>query len=99
MTWSPQEGPPMADDPVDAGKPRTKDATRSYETDQIRVHWDATRCIHTAICLNSLPAVFDVNARPWIDLAGAAAEEVAATVRACPTGALRYEGRGGVPDE
>jgi uncharacterized Fe-S cluster protein YjdI len=81
-----------ADDPRQAGEPRTRDVTRTYENDHIRVFWDATRCIHTAICLRQLPEVFDVGARPWIDLSGAEAEEIAATIRACPTGALRYEG-------
>jgi uncharacterized Fe-S cluster protein YjdI len=90
----------VAEDPTQAGMPRTRDVTRTYETDRIRVFWDATRCIHTAICLNALPGVFDVRARPWIDLSGADAEDVAAAIRACPTGALRYEPvEGGVAPE
>jgi uncharacterized Fe-S cluster protein YjdI/CDGSH-type Zn-finger protein len=88
----------MAEDPSEAGAPRTKDVTRVYENESIRVLWDATRCIHTAVCLHRLPAVFDVRSRPWVDLSGAAAEEIAATIRACPTGALKYEG-GTVPAE
>lgn len=88
----------MVDDPAEAGAPRTKDATRVYDDGRIRVMWDATLCIHTAICLRRLPEVFDVQARPWIDLGGAAAEEIAATIRACPTGALVYAG-GGVDPE
>jgi uncharacterized Fe-S cluster protein YjdI len=79
------------EDPRDAGKPRTKGVTRAYETDEIRVLWDATRCTHVATCLNALPEVFDVRRRPWIDITGASAQEIAETVRLCPTGALRYE--------
>lgn len=82
----------MAEDPVEASRPGTRDATRSYDSGRIRVLWDATLCIHTAICLKRLPQVFDVNARPWINLDGAEPQDVAATVRACPTGALRYDG-------
>lgn len=92
----------MADDPVEAGSPRTRDVTRVYDDGRIRVVWDATLCIHTAICLQRLPSVFNVEARPWINLSGADAEEIAATIRACPTGALRYEGHTvepEVPDE
>ena len=88
----------MAEDPVEAGRPRTRDVTRVYEDERIRVAWDATLCIHTAICLQQLPTVFDVTARPWIDLSGADAEAIARTVRACPTGALRYEGSGVAPE-
>lgn len=83
----------MAQDPSEAGTPRTRDVTRVYEDDDIAVMWDATLCIHTAICLQRLPQVFDVRRRPWVDLSGAAAAEIADTIRACPTGALRYEGK------
>ena len=88
-----------SDDPRQAGAPRTKGPTRAYENDRIRVLWDASRCIHVGSCLRALPSVFDVRARPWVDLDGAPAEEVAAAVRTCPTGALRYQGRGDLPDE
>jgi uncharacterized Fe-S cluster protein YjdI len=88
-----------AADPAQAGVPRTRGPTRTYESDRIRVLWDAGRCIHVGRCLRALPSVFDVGARPWVDLAGAPAEEVAAAVRICPTGALRYQGLGGLPDE
>ena len=75
-----------------------------YESAEVllQVLWDATRCIHTGICLQRLPEVFDVNARPWVDLTGAEGEAIAETIRACPTGALRYAGtgvRGEEPDE
>src|SRR4051794_22167658 len=89
----------VAEDPQQAGTPRTRDVTRVYENDGIRVLWDATRCIHTGICLRRLPSVFDVNARPWVDLSGAPVESIAATVCACPTGALRYEPVGDLAPE
>src|ERR671921_2089845 len=66
-------------------------AQRTYETERIAVHWDSTRCIHTARCLNALPSVFDVRRRPWIDVEAADADAVAAAVETCPTGALRFE--------
>ncbi len=42
---------------------------REYSTDEIVVRWDSSRCIHTAMCLQALPQVFDVGRSPWIDLA------------------------------
>ena len=36
---------------------------RTYETDRIRVHWDSSKCIHTARCLNAAPEVFDTIGR------------------------------------
>jgi uncharacterized Fe-S cluster protein YjdI/CDGSH-type Zn-finger protein len=69
-------------------------ATRTYEKEDLTVLWDSSRCIHTGICLRALPTVFDVRSRPWVRVDGAGADEIAAAVRKCPTGALRYT-RGG----
>jgi uncharacterized Fe-S cluster protein YjdI/CDGSH-type Zn-finger protein len=66
-------------------------ATRDYETDRIRVHWDSDLCIHTARCIRRAPDVFDSSRRPWIILDGADAEDVADAVCRCPTGALTFE--------
>lgn len=74
-------------------------AQRDYSTDGIRVHWDSTRCIHTARCLNALPSVFDVRRRPWVDVEAADADAVAGAVETCPTGALRYTRTDGAPQE
>jgi CDGSH-type Zn-finger protein/uncharacterized Fe-S cluster protein YjdI len=74
-------------------------AQRTYSTDRIAVHWDSTRCIHTARCLNALPTVFDVGRRPWVDIEAEDADAVAAAVRTCPTGALRYEHLDGGPQD
>jgi Iron-binding zinc finger CDGSH type/Divergent 4Fe-4S mono-cluster len=49
--------------------------------------------------LRALPEVFDLGARPWVNVSGAPAGSVAAAVRLCPTGALRYESVGEIPDE
>lgn len=81
----------VPENPREAGRPGAKGVTRTYETDEVRVLWDATRCTHVATCLNALPEVFDVRRRPWIDVSGASAQEIAETVQLCPTGALRYE--------
>jgi CDGSH-type Zn-finger protein/uncharacterized Fe-S cluster protein YjdI len=72
---------------------------RTYETEAIRVHWDSSRCIHTGICLRSLPDVFDTRRRPWVAIDAAEADEIARTVERCPTGALRYERLDGTPGE
>ncbi len=54
--------------PGDAGAPGAKGPTTTYQTGQIRVLWDATRCTHVANCLRALPTVFDVGARPWVNV-------------------------------
>lgn len=65
-------------------------ATRDYQTDEIIVHWDSSRCVHTGICLRSLHDVFDLRRKPWVDVQGASADEIAATIEKCPSGALSY---------
>ncbi|MEO8448927.1 MAG: (4Fe-4S)-binding protein, partial [Gemmatimonadota bacterium] len=55
----------------------------------IVVTFDPTLCIHSAICLRSLPEVFDVNERRWIQPEKADAAAVAAAVAKCPSGALQ----------
>ncbi len=65
-------------------------ARREYRTDEIVVHWDSSRCIHTGICLRSLHSVFNLRRKPWVDVRAAAAEEIVATIEKCPSGALGY---------
>lgn len=61
-----------------------------YHGAALTVRYDVRRCIHAAECSRGLPAVFDPERRPWIDADGAAADEIAAVVHRCPTGALTY---------
>jgi uncharacterized Fe-S cluster protein YjdI/CDGSH-type Zn-finger protein len=72
---------------------------RSYQTDAIRVRWRSDRCIHSAICLDSLPEVFDATRRPWVEVTAADPDRIAETIRRCPSSALRYERLDGAPDE
>jgi len=71
--------------------PKPKSRRREYTGSGITVSFDASVCIHVAECLNRLPEVFDVRARPWINLENADPDQVAETVLQCPSGALRYE--------
>ena len=68
-----------------------------YQTDAITVTFDPDVCTHSAVCLRTLPAVFDVRRRRWIRPELATAEAVADAVRKCPSGALRFR-RPGEPE-
>jgi CDGSH-type Zn-finger protein/uncharacterized Fe-S cluster protein YjdI len=54
------------------------------------VHWAAEVCVHSGRCVAALPAVFRPADRPWIHAGAAAADQVAAAVEQCPSGALRH---------
>lgn len=62
-----------------------------YNNDKIMVSYDDEVCIHAGNCVRSLPSVFDVKRKPWIDVDGAGIDDIVATVQACPSGALQYQ--------
>lgn len=69
-----------------------------YEGTGVTVTYDAARCIHAAECVHTLPSVFDSRARPWVNPSGAQADELAAAVQRCPSGALHVERADGLPE-
>lgn len=77
----------------------TQTGAKHYTSDAVTVTFVAQRCIHAAECVRRLPAVFDKNRRPWILPSAAIADEIAAVIERCPTGALHYERSDGGPAE
>ena len=63
---------------------------QTYETPGITVTFDPNICIHSAVCIRGLSAVFDVRRPDWVRPYAATSEEVAAQVQRCPSGALKY---------
>ncbi len=63
---------------------------KQYVGDGITVLWHSDRCIHSAHCATTLPRVFRPQERPWIDVTGADAGDIRATIDGCPSGALGY---------
>ena len=82
------------DDPTEhAGEPDPRKRSgrlQSYVTADITVTFDPEVCVHSGVCLQTLPAVFDVRRRRWVRPELASAEQVAAAIRICPSGALQY---------
>ena len=72
---------------------------REYEGQDVVVRYDVKRCIHAAECIRGLPRVFDTSARPWVQPDAASADEIAAVVMRCPTGALHFERKDGGLEE
>ena len=70
---------------MEEGERKNPDVAREYRTEQIVVYWEPAFCIHTARCLQGLPQVFDVRRRPWVDIEGGSADEIAQVVSRCPT--------------
>ncbi len=74
---------------------RVPDKPDSYEGPGITVHDNRGICAHAGRCTDGRPAVFRLKQEPWIVPDGATSEEIIATVRTCPSGALSYS-MGGV---
>lgn len=62
-----------------------------YSNEEITVSWSKSTCIHAAKCARGLPAVFKPRSTPWVDVAAASTDEIIATIKACPSGALQYK--------
>jgi uncharacterized Fe-S cluster protein YjdI len=64
--------------------------THKYSNGEITIVWRPKICIHSTICWKGLLEVFNPNAKPWINMQGAATEKIIEQVRKCPSGALSY---------
>ena len=73
---------------------------QKYEGENIVVYFEGSRCIHAARCVSGLPNVFKANVPgPWIEPDAADVDELAALIKTCPSGALRYERKDNGVDE
>lgn len=64
---------------------------KNYSNGEITIKWDASKCIHSAICIKGLPTVFNSRARPWIKMDGDSSEQIKKQVLSCPSGALSID--------
>ncbi|MDR1441320.1 MAG: (4Fe-4S)-binding protein [Bifidobacteriaceae bacterium] len=88
-------GAPRPAAPATAGpapSPASRPAhPKEYYGDDITVTFDLARCLHVGVCLRSVPAVFDLKRRPWVLPDAGDPDQIAQTIRRCPSGALHYE--------
>ena len=64
---------------------------KKYDSDKIKVIWKPDLCIHSGVCVKSLPKVYDPKAKPWIKPENATDEELLDQISNCPSGALSFE--------
>lgn len=77
------------DDLTDISSP--EDKIKEYHTDELIVYWRPKQCSHAGKCWGTLPEVFDVDKKPWIDLANASTEAIIKVIDKCPSDALKYK--------
>ena len=69
---------------------RTPDRRDEYVNGNLTIHDNRGLCAHAGRCTDNLAAVFRLGTEPFIDPAGATAEEIIAVIGMCPSGALSY---------
>ena len=74
-----------------------KEKVLTYRGEEIDIHYSILLCSHAAECGRRLVSVFDQKKRPWIQPDNGSVEDIKAVVRACPSGALRYNLKGEEP--
>jgi CDGSH-type Zn-finger protein len=67
-----------------------KDRRQAYKGKRIAILDNRSICSHAGFCTDELKSVFRMHDEPWIDADGAKVEEIVATIRKCPSGALSY---------
>ena len=65
-------------------------ASKNYTNGEVTIHWESSKCIHSAMCVKNLSKVFKPKERPWIQMENATTNEMVETVKKCPSGALSY---------
>ncbi|MGK0390156.1 MAG: putative Fe-S cluster protein YjdI [Maribacter sp.] len=67
-----------------------KGTKKEYTNGELTIVWQPTKCIHSGVCVKTLPNVYDPKAKPWISIENASTEELKSQVTKCPSGALSY---------
>ncbi len=66
------------------------DRRDNYVGKKVTIHDNRGICSHVGYCTDNLPSVFRLGTEPWIDPDAAAMDDIIATIKKCPSGALSY---------
>ncbi|HSZ25886.1 MAG TPA: (4Fe-4S)-binding protein [Cytophagaceae bacterium] len=63
----------------------------NYHKEEITIVWTPELCIHSGICVKTLPKVYHPKDKPWVKPENATTEELIKQIKLCPSGALSYK--------
>ena len=66
---------------------------KTYRGKDVDVSFDPDVCVHSGKCVAGYPRCWSAKRRPWIEPDAATANDVAAQVKRCPSGALQFRRR------
>ena len=61
---------------------------KEYSNGEVTILWKPELCIHSGVCVRTLPEVYNPQERPWIKPENASTEAIVSQVARCPSGAL-----------
>jgi uncharacterized Fe-S cluster protein YjdI len=67
------------------------DFHKEYSNGEITIIWQPEKCMHSGICVKTLPAVYYPKEKPWIKPGNATTEELIEQIKNCPSGALSFK--------
>jgi CDGSH-type Zn-finger protein/uncharacterized Fe-S cluster protein YjdI len=76
------------------------DGVEHIDASRLSLLYETKRCIHARFCVTGAPSVFLANVKgPWIRPDAIPVERMVEIAHACPSGAIRYHRKDGLPDE
>lgn len=72
---------------------------KEYSNGELTVVWKPKKCIHSEICVKTLPNVYKPDEKPWIQVENASTDELKAQIKKCPSGALSFYMNDGSDEE
>lgn len=76
-----------------------KEISKEYNTEGITVIWKPKKCIHSEVCVKTLPDVYKPKEKPWIVPGNASASALKSQIDLCPSGALSYRLAEGIQEQ
>ena len=64
------------------------DLHKEYSNGEVTIIWQPEKCMHSGICVKTLPAVYNPQEKPWIKPENATTQELVEQINKCPSGAL-----------
>jgi uncharacterized Fe-S cluster protein YjdI len=63
---------------------------KEYSNGTITIVWQPGKCIHSGVCVRTLPQVYHPKETPWITIEHATTAAIKDQIEKCPSGALSY---------
>lgn len=67
--------------------------TKEYTNGEVTILWTPSKCIHSGICVKTLPKVYNPKEKPWVKIQNASSKELIEQVSKCPSAALSIKNK------